>query len=200
MLSARNRFVAALAAAILSLSLTACNLQSKATPKNFITRPQRPLLDHPDCLFPDAPTFPLETTDPAKTKQTQRPGRRQAPRRPRSSTANQRQAATQPTEAGTRVRPRFCYGHAASSPPSTALLRPRRPTVSPKPRSPITYTMDNVPVWAQVRRHARRLPRHGPQHQRNRIRQSHPRRNHGRLAGSRLGLRRPIASRRQETG
>jgi hypothetical protein len=146
MLSARNRFVAALAAAILSLSLTACNLQSKATPKNFITGLNAHFLDHPDCLFPDAPTFPLETTDPAKTKQLN--ALVDAKLLDVAVEHGINASRYTPTEAGTRVAPRFCYGHRVVS-TIDSFTPPAPANGFPETQLTYHYTMDNVPVWAK---------------------------------------------------
>ena len=43
--------------------------QSSATPDNFIKGLNAHFAEHPDCLLPEAPRFPYETTDPEKTKQ-----------------------------------------------------------------------------------------------------------------------------------
>jgi hypothetical protein len=146
MLSARNRFVAALATAILTLPLTACNPQSKATPKNFIAGLNAHFADHPDCLFPDAPTFPLETTDPAKTKQLDTLVDAKL-----LDVAVERDIHASrytPTAMGARVAPRFCYGHRviltidSFTPPAPA-------NGFPETQVNYHYTLEDVPVWAK---------------------------------------------------
>jgi hypothetical protein len=146
MLFARNRFVATLAAAILALPFAACNSKSSATPANFITGLNAHFLDHPDCLFPDAPTFPLETTDPAKTKQLD--ALVDAKLLDVAVERDIHASRYTPTDAGARVAPRFCYGHRVVS-TIDSFTPPAPANGFPETQVDYHYTMENVPVWAK---------------------------------------------------
>jgi hypothetical protein len=149
MLSTQSRtpgLAALLTGAILLLPLAACNSQSSATPKNFITGLNAHFVDHPDCLFPDAPTFPFETTDPAKTAQM--------------NTLVDAKLLTvavehdihvsryTPTDAGARVAPRFCYGHRVIS-TIDSFTPPAQANGFPETQVNYHYTITDIPVWAK---------------------------------------------------
>jgi hypothetical protein len=149
MLPVRNhhsRFIAGLAGALLLLPLSACNSKSKATPENFITGLNAHFADHPDCLFPNPPIFPYETTDPAMTKQMNALVTSQLLKVSVERDIHASRYTT--TDAGARVAPRFCYGHRivttidSSTPPT--------PTNGfPETKVTYHYTMQDVPVWAK---------------------------------------------------
>jgi len=141
-----SRFIAVLAGAILLLPLAACDSKSKATPENFIAGLNAHFADHPDCLFPNPPIFPYETSDPAMTKQMNSLVTSQLllVSVERDIHASRYTA----TDAGARVAPRFCYGHRivttidSSTPPT--------PTNGfPETQVTYHYTMQDVPVWAK---------------------------------------------------
>ena len=67
MLSARTALPALLAGAALLLATAGCHSKSAPTPENFTTALNAHFLDHPECLLPDAPRFPLETSDPTRS-------------------------------------------------------------------------------------------------------------------------------------
>lgn len=144
----RNTLTAlATSLALASLLFTAgCHSKTAATPENFTAALNAHFLDHPDCLFPESPRFPYETTDPTKTKQM--------------NTLVTTQLLTvveeldihasryTPTATGARVAPRFCYGHRvvssidSSTPPAVA-------NGFPETQVAYHYTMEEVPVWAK---------------------------------------------------
>jgi hypothetical protein len=142
----RTRLPASLILASVLLATAGCNSKTAATPENFITGLNAYFLDHPECLFPEAPHFPYETTDPIKTKQMN------------TLVTNQLLIVDQerdlhasrytPTPAGDRVAPRFCYGHRlvsgidSSTPPAQANGFPETQVV-------YHYTLEEVPVWAK---------------------------------------------------
>jgi hypothetical protein len=149
MLSARNRpprLIASLAGAILLLPLAACDSKSKATPENFIAGLNAHFADHPECLFPDPPIFPYETTDPARTKQMNALVTSQL----LTVAVEQDIHASRyiPTEAGARVAPRFCYGHRIVT--SIDSFTPPTPRNGfPETQVVYHYTLQDVPVWAK---------------------------------------------------
>jgi hypothetical protein len=146
MLSARNNFITAISAALLALPLTACNSASKPTPQNFIAGLNAHFADHPDCLFPDAPTFPLETTDPARTKQLN--ALVDAKLLDVAVERDIHASRYTPTPMGARLAPRFCYGHRnitaidSFTPPAPA-------NGFPETQAIYHYTVQDVPVWAK---------------------------------------------------
>jgi hypothetical protein len=145
MFSARNSLIATLAA-ILVLPLAACDSKSSAKPENFITGLNAHFVDHPDCIFPDAPTFPFETNDAAKTKQMNALVDAQL-----LTVAVERDIHASrytPTDAGARVAPRFCYGHRVVS-TIDSFTPPAPANGFTETQVVYHYTMENVPVWAK---------------------------------------------------
>ena len=123
-----------------------CDSKSKATPQNFIVELNAHFTDHPDCLFPDPPTFPYETTDPEKTKQMNVLVTEQL-----LTVAVEydiHASRYTPTDAGARVAPRFCYGHRdvtsidSYTPPAPANGFPETQVI-------YHYAMQDIPVWAK---------------------------------------------------
>ncbi len=145
MLLARNR-TPMLIGALLLFSLAGCTYKSSPTPKNFITGLNTHFLEHPDCLFPDAPTFPYETTDPVKTKQMNALVDAQLLKV--SVEKDIHASRYTPTEMGARVAPRFCYGHRVVS-AIDSFTPPAQINGFPETHVAYHYTMENVPVWAK---------------------------------------------------
>jgi hypothetical protein len=143
--SPRFRCITALALAA-SLFAIGCHSKTAATPENFIQTLNAHFLDRHECLFPDAPRFPFETSDPVKTKQM--------------NTLVVSQLLTVQTEpaihvsrysvttTGARFAPRFCYGHRQV----TAIDSFTPPAVAngfPETRVTFRYNLEDVPVWAK---------------------------------------------------
>ena len=149
MFPARNipsRLIATLAGALLLLPLAACDSKSKATPENFIAGLNAHFADHPDCLFPNPPIFPYETTDPAMTKQMDTLVAAQLLKVSVERDIHASRYTT--TDAGARVAPRFCYGHRNIT--AIDSFTPPTPTNGfPETQVTYHYTMQNVPVWAK---------------------------------------------------
>ena len=129
-----------------ALSLCACHSKSSPTPENFITGLNAHFADHPDCLLPDAPRFPYETTDPERTKQLNALVTAQLLKVSVEHDIHASRYVTTP--AGDRLAPRFCYGHRVV----TAIDS----FTPPAPRNGFTetdvvytYHIEEVPVWAQ---------------------------------------------------
>ena len=149
MLSARtskSRLIAMLTGAFLLLPLAACNSKSKATPENFIVGLNAHFADHPECLFPNPPSFPYETTDPAMTKQMNALVASQLLTVAVERDIHASRYTT--TDAGARVAPRFCYGHRVAT--SIDSFTPPAPANGfPETQVAYRYTMQDVPVWAK---------------------------------------------------
>jgi hypothetical protein len=134
------------ATALLLHPMLACNSASSATPQNFITGLNRHFLDHPDCLFPDSPTFPYETTDPVRTAQMNT-----------LVTAKLLTVAVErdihasrytPTDAGARVAPRFCYGHRIAT-AIDSFTPPAPANGFTETQVTYHYRLEEIPVWAR---------------------------------------------------
>lgn len=130
----------------LALVLGGCHSKSAATPQNFITGLNAHFAEHPDCLFPDAPRFPYETTDPEKTKQMNALVEAQLLKVSVERDIKASRFVTTP--AGDRLAPKFCYGHRVV----TAIDSFTPPT--PRNGFPETdvvykYHIEDLPIWAQ---------------------------------------------------
>src|ERR1700761_6492163 len=101
--------ITAFALASLLMTATGCHSKTAATPENFTTALNAYFIDHPDCLFPESPRFPYETTDPVKTRQMNTLVTTQL--LTVESEFNIQASRYTPTVTGARVAPRFCYGH-----------------------------------------------------------------------------------------
>ena len=144
--TSQTRFLAFVAGAILLLPLAACDSKSSATPANFITGLNAHFVDHPDCLLPDAPHFPFETTDPAKTKQMNALVDAQLLKVEVERDIHASRYT--PTDAGARAAPLFCYGHRVVS--SIDSFTPPAPANGfPETQVTYHYTLENIPVWAK---------------------------------------------------
>jgi hypothetical protein len=123
-----------------------CHSVTAPTPENFTAALNAHFLDHPDCLFPESPRFPFETTDPAKTKQMNALVAAQL------LTVHEEfdihASRYTPTEAGARIAPRFCYGHRLIS-SIESFTPPAQANGFPETQVVYHYTMDEVPVWAK---------------------------------------------------
>jgi hypothetical protein len=144
--TALPKFIALLTGAFLLFPLAACDSKSSAKPENFIAGLNAHFADHPECLFPNPPIFPYETSDPGKTKQMNA-----------LVTAQLLDVAVEPdihasrytpTAAGGRVAPRFCYGHRVVS-TIDSFTPPAPANGFPETQVAYHYTMEDVPVWAK---------------------------------------------------
>jgi hypothetical protein len=149
MLLAGNRtssVVALLALAPLLLTSTGCHSKTAATPANFIVGLNAYLLDHPECLFPQAPRFPHETSDPTESKQMN------ALVAVQMLTVEEERSIHvsryTPTDTGARAAPRFCYGHRVVS-SIDSFTPPVQADGFPETTVVYHYTMEEVPVWAK---------------------------------------------------
>jgi hypothetical protein len=140
-----------LAAPLLCIALLAtaagCHKKSDPTPENFTKGLNAYFLQHPDCLFPDPPRFPYETSDPEKTKQMNTLVESQLLKV--SVERDIHVSRYTPTPAGERLAPKFCYGHRvvtsidSFTPPTTR---------NGFPESDVTYhyKVEDVPIWANT--------------------------------------------------
>jgi hypothetical protein len=137
-----------LAAALTLILASGCNSgKSAPTPANFMQTLNTSFLTRNECLFPESPRFPLETSDPAQTKQFD------ALVKATLLTVAQEPAIHVSrytvTTTGARYAPRFCYGHRnvtaidSFTPPATA-------NGFPETRVTYRYTIEDVPVWAKT--------------------------------------------------
>jgi len=128
------------------LVLGGCHSKSSATPENFIKGLNAHFAEHPDCLLPDAPRFPYETSDPEKTKQMNALVTAQLLKVSVEQQIHVSRYVT--TTMGERLAPRFCYGHRVVTgidhytPPAPRNGFPETDVV-------YKYHIEDVPIWAQ---------------------------------------------------
>jgi hypothetical protein len=132
---------------VLTVVLAAgCNSKTAPTPENFTQALNTYLLSHSDCLLPEAPRFPFETSDPAKTRQLDALVQAQLLTRATEPAIHASRYTVTPI--GARFAPRFCYGHrevsqiVSSTPPAQA-------DGFVETKVTFTYTVKDVPVWAK---------------------------------------------------
>jgi len=143
--AARN-LIASLALASILLPLSACHSDTAATPDNFIAALNAHFLGHPECLFPDAPSFPYETTDPVKTAQMDAlAGAQMLTVKKEPSIHVSRYI---PTASGEHIAPRFCYGHRRIS-TIDSFTPPAPANGFTETKVAYHYTVAEVPVWTK---------------------------------------------------
>lgn len=141
---ARLSFFAAIAGA--ALLLGGCTTKSSPTPENYTKALNTYFADRPECLLPDGPRFPLETTDPGKTRQLNALASAKLLEVKEEKSIHVSRYTLTP--AGQRMAPRFCYGHReivsidGSTPPAQA-------NGFPETQVAYTYKIVDVPVWAK---------------------------------------------------
>jgi hypothetical protein len=132
--------------ALIVVLAAGCNSKTAPTPENYTKALNIYLLTHGDCLLPDAPRFPFETSDPARTKQLDSLVESQLLTRATEPAIHASRYTVTPI--GARFAPRFCYGHrevnqiVSSTPPAQA-------NGFVETQVTFTYTLKDVPVWAR---------------------------------------------------
>lgn len=127
-----------------AFGLGGCHSKSSATPDNFIKGLNAHFLEHPDCLFPEAPTFPLETNDAAKKKQMDALVSSQL----LQVTRDVQVSRYVTTPMGERVAPRFCYGHRVAT-AIDSFTPPAPRNGFPETDVVYRYHMEDLPMWAR---------------------------------------------------
>jgi hypothetical protein len=142
-----STFAATTLAVAVTLAGTGCQSKTKATPQNFITGLNANFQTHSECLFPDAPRFPLGTSDKNEIKQFDSLVK-----------ATLLTVAQEPaikvsrytvTAIGARYAPRFCYGHRNVT-AVDSFTPPAQANGFPETRVTYRYTLLDVPVWAKT--------------------------------------------------
>jgi hypothetical protein len=134
-------------AIVLATLAFGCNSKTAAKPENFIQSLNAHFMDHAECLFPDAPRFPVETSDPAQIKQFNSLVKAQLLDVGKETGLSSSRYTV--TTGGTRYAPRFCYGHRnvtaidSFTPPITA-------NGFPETNVTYRYTLADVPIWAKT--------------------------------------------------
>jgi hypothetical protein len=123
---------------------TGCHTKSSATPANFIKGLNAHFIDHPECLFTEAPRFPLETSDPVRIKQMNALADAQLLK----ASAGVQVSRFVTTPAGARLAPRFCYGHRVVT-AIDSFTPPAPRNGFPETNVVYRYRVEDVPVWAQ---------------------------------------------------
>ena len=132
--------------AVLLVFMAGCHSKTAATPQNFIATLNAHFADHPECLLPDAPRFPYETSDPQKTRQMDALVASKLLDVAREATLHVSRYI--PTEMGNRLAPRFCFGHRAVT--TIDNFTPPAPANGfTETQVTYHYTMQDVAVWAK---------------------------------------------------
>ncbi|MGD0799112.1 MAG: hypothetical protein ABR910_15465 [Acidobacteriaceae bacterium] len=142
----RSKAGVLLAGGVVLLAAVGCHSKTAATPANFVVALNAYFMEHPECLFPQAPRFPYEATDPAEMK-------------PMDALVKEQMLTTEvepsihvsrytPTDAGARAAPRFCYGHRMIA-SIDSFTPPAQADGFMETQVTYRYTMDEVPVWAE---------------------------------------------------
>ncbi|HEY0264498.1 MAG TPA: hypothetical protein VGC07_08235 [Granulicella sp.] len=130
-----------------ALLLGGCSSSSTPNPKDYIKPLNARFLEHSECLMPDAPRFPYETSDPTKRKQMNALAAAQLLEAKEEKSIGVSRYTLTPI--GERTGPRFCYGHRnvvsidSSTPPVVT-------NGFPQTEVTYTYTIEDVPVWAKT--------------------------------------------------
>jgi hypothetical protein len=132
---------------LLLTGLFGCDSKTAPTPQNFTQTLNAFYLEHSECLFPDAPRFPLETSDPAQIKQFNSLVKAQLLDAGKETGLKSSRYTL--TTAGSRYAPHFCYGHRSV----TAIDSSTPP--APENGFPTThvtyrYKLEDVPIWAKT--------------------------------------------------
>ncbi|WP_263382215.1 hypothetical protein [Granulicella arctica] len=139
---------ATLSVAFVALLLAGCHSKTAATPDNFIQALNAHYLEHSECLMPDAPRFPYETSDPDKTKQMNSLVKAQLLTVAQEPSIHVSRYTA--TTTGARAVPRFCYGHREI----TGIESFTPPVVAkggfPETQVIYSYIIKDVPVWAKT--------------------------------------------------
>jgi hypothetical protein len=130
----------------LALGAAGCHSKTAATPENFIVGLNAHFVDHPECLFPESPRFPYETSNPAKTRQLDTLVKSLLLTVQQESSIHVSRYT--PTVIGARVAPRFCYGHRLVT-SIDSFTPPAKANGFPETLVVYSYKMQDVPVWAK---------------------------------------------------
>lgn len=142
---ARARII--LPAFVAALLLAGCHSKTAVAPENFTAALNAHFVDHPDCLMPDAPRFPFETSEPEKTRQMDSLVKAQLLTVAKEPSIHASRYT--PTTTGARAVPRFCYGHRAVT-SIDSFTPPTQSNGFPETQVTFHYEMKDVPVWAKT--------------------------------------------------
>ena len=135
------------ATALLFLIATGCKSKTKATPENFITGLNANFATHNECLFPQAPRFPYETSNKEETKQFDSLVKAQLLTVAQEPAIHVSRYTV--TTTGARYAPRFCYGHRNVT-AVDSFTPPAQANGFPETRVTYRYSLTEVPVWAKT--------------------------------------------------
>lgn len=142
------------------VALCGCNTKTKATPANYTSTLNAYFVEHPDCLLASGPRFPYEVGE----KEPQGPSRQQMDA---LAAAKLVEVNREPaihisrytlTPEGTRVAPRFCFGHRVV----TAIENSTTPALAngfTETQVTYHYKIEDVPVWAKSAEIAAAFPK-----------------------------------------
>jgi hypothetical protein len=129
------------------LILTACDSKTSPTPENYTAAINGYYVEHSDCLLDGSIKFPLETTDPAVTKQMDSLVVAQILEVKKEPSIHI--ARFTRTDTGTRAGTNLCYGHRQV----TKIVSSTTPAaVNGVLETNVTYgyKMEDTPIWAKT--------------------------------------------------
>ena len=141
------RITPSAAAVLLVIIATGCHSKTKATPENFIKALNANFQNQSECLFPDPPRFPFETSEAARTKQFDSLVVSQLLTVKKEPAIHASRYTL--TSTGIRYAPRFCYGHRTVT-AIDSFTPPAQANGFPETRVTYRYTIADVPVWAKT--------------------------------------------------
>jgi hypothetical protein len=143
-----NQAAFPLAVILILTAISGCNSGKAApTPANFMQTLNTSFLTRNECLFPESPRFPLETSDPTQRKQFDALVKATLLTVAQESAIHVSRYSVSTT--GARYAPRFCYGHRNVT--AIDSFTPPAPVNGfPQTRVTYRYTIADVPVWAKT--------------------------------------------------
>lgn len=134
-------------AGVALLGMAGCQSKTAPTNENFTAALDKYFAAHPECLFADAPRFPYETSKPEMIRKMDALASAQLLIRQQDKSIGANRYTLTP--AGSRVPPKFCYGHRAIS-RIDSFTPPAKANGFPESLVSYHYTMRDIPVWART--------------------------------------------------
>ena len=132
---------------LLTMVVAGCDTKTSANNKNFTHTLNTYFQTHPDCLLNDAPHFPYEATSAGKMREMD--ALASAKQLIRTEDRGIHITRYTLTPSGERYAPRFCYGNRKIV-GIDSFTPPVKTNGFMETKVTYQYTIDNVPVWADV--------------------------------------------------
>lgn len=138
--------VGALIGAVLTI-VAGCNSKTTANNANFTQALNAYFMNHPECLFPDAPHFPYEATTREEMREMDGLVSAKLLIVLKAPTMHMNRYSVTP--AGARAAPRFCYGYRAVA-SIDSFTPPAKANGFIESQVTYHYSIKDVPVWADT--------------------------------------------------